>query len=371
MFTKTISAGLLALMASTVSAQTHSACKPTERDCPPAPALGKSLTIDYTKGADKSGFFKLADGTSLEYDGGKGAVFKIASDTDAPTLISNDYIFFGKLEIELQAAPGAGIVTSVVLQSDDLDEIDWEWLGGDNTQVQSNYFSKGDTTTYDRGGKHPVNNPIGTFHTYTIDWTKDYIKWIIDGNVVRELKYADAKGGATFPQTPCQVRIGTWVAGRKGAPQGTIEWAGGLADFSKAPFLGYYKSIKVTDGATGATKYVYGDRSGTYKSIIVKKDGDKDESSSASSTSSSSASSTSGSSTSTGSAQTTGTNSTTSVSTPAQTGTSSSGSSSGTTGTTAGAGGATGRPSAPSSAFTTVPNLFMVGAAAVLGFLVL
>lgn len=125
MFTKTISAGLLALMASTVSAQTHSACKPTERDCPPAPALGKSLTIDYTKGADKSGFFKLADGTSLEYDGGKGAVFKIASDTDAPTLISNDYIFFGKLEIELQAAPGAGIVTSVVLQSDDLDEIDW------------------------------------------------------------------------------------------------------------------------------------------------------------------------------------------------------------------------------------------------------
>ncbi|EJT77024.1 cell wall glucanosyltransferase [Gaeumannomyces tritici R3-111a-1] len=376
MFTsKTVSAGLLALLASTASAQTHSDCKPTEKDCPPAPALGKALTIDYAKGADKSGFFKMLDGTSLEYDGNKGAVFKIASEGNAPTLVAKDYIFFGKVEVELQAAPGVGIVTSVVLQSDDLDEIDWEWVGGDNTQVQTNYFSKGDTTTYDRGGKHPVNNPVGSFHKYTIDWTKDYIKWIVDGNVVRELKYADAKGGATFPQTPCQVRVGTWVAGRKDASPGTVEWAGGFANFADGPFNGYYKSIAVTDYATGATSYVYGDRSGTYKSIVVKKDGDKSENSSSSSSSSSKPSSTSSSSrssSSSSSAQTTGSNSTTSASTPSQTGSSSSGSSSGgASGTTAGAGAATSRVAAPSSGFATVPNLFMVGAAAVLGFLAL
>ncbi|KAL8392181.1 hypothetical protein RB595_002389 [Gaeumannomyces hyphopodioides] len=368
MFSKTVSAGLLALLASTASAQTHSDCKPTEKDCPPAPALGKAVTIDYTKGADKSGFFKQLDGTSLEYDGSKGAVFKIATEGNAPTLVANDYIFFGKVEVELQAAPGVGIVTSVVLQSDDLDEIDWEWVGGDNTQVQTNYFSKGDTTTYDRGGKHAVSNPVGQFHKYTIDWTKDYVKWIVDGNVVRELKYADAKGGATFPQTPCQVRVGTWVAGRKDASKGTVEWAGGYANFADGPFLGYYKSIAVTDYATGATSYVYGDRSGTYQSIIVKKDGDKNETSSSSS-SSSKPSSTSSSSSSTSSAQTTGKNSTTSASTPSQTGTGSS--SGGASGTTAASGGATSRPATPSSGFVTVPNLFMVGAAAVLGFLAL
>ena len=48
---------------------------------------------------------------------------------------------FGKVDIELQAAPGAGIVSSFVLQSDTLDEIDWEWLGADPDEVQSNYVS--------------------------------------------------------------------------------------------------------------------------------------------------------------------------------------------------------------------------------------
>jgi beta-glucanase (GH16 family) len=43
---------------------------------------------------------------------------------------------FGKVEVAMKAAPGAGIVSSVVLQSDTLDEIDWEWLGADPDEVQ-------------------------------------------------------------------------------------------------------------------------------------------------------------------------------------------------------------------------------------------
>lgn len=50
---------------------------------------------------------------------------------------------FGRVDIQLKAAPGAGIVSSFVLQSDTLDEIDWEWLGADPDEVQSNYFGKG------------------------------------------------------------------------------------------------------------------------------------------------------------------------------------------------------------------------------------
>lgn len=52
---------------------------------------------------------------------------------------------FGKVEVVLKAAPGAGIVSSFVMQSDDLDEIDWEWLGSDPDEVQSNFFGKGMT----------------------------------------------------------------------------------------------------------------------------------------------------------------------------------------------------------------------------------
>ena len=65
---------------------------------------------------------------------------------------------FGHVEFTIKAAPGTGIVSSAVLQSDCLDEIDWEWLGGDDAQVQSNYFGKGITVSYNRGAFHGAQN---------------------------------------------------------------------------------------------------------------------------------------------------------------------------------------------------------------------
>jgi len=275
MYSKILSASALVLAStSLVSAQTFSACTPVKGDkCPADPAFGGTVTVDFTKG--ESDVFELAGGTKLDYDPSKGAVFSISSDGNAPTITSKKYIFFGRVEIQVQAAFGAGIVTSAVLQSDCLDEIDWEWLGGDSKQVQTNYFAKGDTTTYDRGGFSAVSNPQTEFHTYTIDWTPEHVQWIIDGNVVRTLAYADAKGGSNFPQTPMQIKLGTWVAGRQGAPEGTVTWAGGYADYSKGPFIGYYKSITITDysnGAKGAKSYSYGDSSGTFGSIKISND---------------------------------------------------------------------------------------------------
>ena len=172
---------------------------------------------------------------------------------------------------------GKGIVTSFVLQSDDLDEIDWEWIGSDDAQVQTNFYSKGCTETYDRGGFSAVANPQSEFHTYTIKWTPTQLDWIIDGTAVRTLMNTGSTGCSGFPQSPMQIKLGTWVGGRKDAGEGTIEWAGGLTDFDEGPFLGYYKSIKIQDymggdGVTGpsdAAEYQYGDKSGTWQSIKV------------------------------------------------------------------------------------------------------
>ncbi|KAH7227196.1 concanavalin A-like lectin/glucanase domain-containing protein [Fusarium redolens] len=209
----------------------------------------------------------------IKYDK-KGAKFNIEEETNASTIATRKYIFFGRVDVELQAAPGQGIVTAIVLQSDTLDEIDWEWLGGDATQVQSNYFSKGDTTTYDRGDFHDVTEPLTTFHTYSIEWNKNVVQWIIDGNVIRTPKAADAKG---FPQSPMQIKLGTWCAGGSQTEQGTVEWAGGLTDLSKAPFNAYYKSVTIVDYAGGdgpvpksVNEYVYGDNWGSADSIKVK-----------------------------------------------------------------------------------------------------
>lgn len=298
MFSRLASTAAVMLAASSLtSAQTFSACNPTKKDgCPANPAIASKQTIDFTKG--ENDFFTPAIGTTVKYDPSLGAVFAINKETDAPTFTSTGYIFFGRVDVVARASVGTGVVTSFVLQSDDLDEIDWEWLGGDDTQVQTNYFSKGDTTTYDRGGFSGVGAPQSEFHTYTIDWTAEKLDWIIDGTVVRTLKYADAKGGAGYPQTPMQIKLGTWVAGRKDAPEGTVQWAGGYTDFTQAPFNGYYKSVTVQDymnGAKSAGSYVYGDRTGTYQSIKIEQgDGKSDgaQSSSAQSSATSSGAST-------------------------------------------------------------------------------
>lgn len=128
---------------------------------------------------------------------------------------------FGHVEYVIQAAPGTGIVSSAVLQSDDLDEIDWEWLGGDDNSVQTNYFGKGNTSTYNRAATYSALNNHDGFHTYAVDWTADHIVWQIDGTTVRTLtpETADAD---QYPQTPMMIKVGIWAGGDPSNPEGTI-----------------------------------------------------------------------------------------------------------------------------------------------------
>jgi Glycosyl hydrolases family 16 len=142
MYFSALSATTLALATVQLcSAQTFTSCDPTKKSessmlvkvvlaatsltlgvaCPPDKALGKTITIDFTQGASDQ--FSLADGTTLTY-GSNGAEFTMNKETDAPTITSNWYIFFGKVDVVMQAAPGTGIVSSFVMESDDLDEID-------------------------------------------------------------------------------------------------------------------------------------------------------------------------------------------------------------------------------------------------------
>lgn len=242
-------------------------------NCPSDPAFGaQKVDCDFTHGACNP--IKEADGTTIEY-GKDGAVFAIKKAGDAPTVESSNYIFFGHIDVDLKIAPGNCIVTSVVLQSDDLDEIDLEWLGGQPNKVQTNYFRRGDDGTYDRGRTHDVSDATGTFHTYSIDWTPDAIHWSIDGTVIRTVTKAEAD--PKFPQTPMRVKLGTWTPGPSASP-GTIQWAGNgnLADFSQSPFNAYYRSVSIVDYAGGSAatdksvkEYVYGDQSGSKDSIRV------------------------------------------------------------------------------------------------------
>lgn len=153
--------------------------------------------------------------------GSDGAVFTVSKQGDAPLIQSSWYIMFGHAEFVIKAAPGVGIVSSAVLQSDNLDEIDWEWLGGNDQKVQTNYFGKGNTGTYNRAATHdnPANHD--DFHTYTIDWTKSHVVWQIDGKTVRVLT-PDSAEANQFPQTPMMVKVGVWAGGDPSNSEGTI-----------------------------------------------------------------------------------------------------------------------------------------------------
>jgi hypothetical protein len=250
-----------ALLLTRSAAQTYSNCNPTLRsDCPPDSALSRHVDIDFSSSSDS--FTPQGNPT---YDS-NGVSFTVAKSGDSPQLTSKWYIMFGKVEVVMKAAPGAGIVSSVVLQSDDLDEIDWEWLGADSEQVQSNYFGKGQTTTYNRGAFHSDTGNQAGFKTYTIDWTADQVVWQIDGVTVRALQPANAQG--QYPQTPMQIKMGAWSGGDPANAPGTIQWARGPTDYSKGPFTMQVKSISVTDYSTG-TQYKYGDQSGTWQSIVA------------------------------------------------------------------------------------------------------
>lgn len=110
------------------------------------------------------------------------------------------------------------------MQSDDLDEIDWEWLGGDNAQVQTNYFGKGDTSSFSRGAYHENSGNHDDFHTFSIDWTSSQIVWSIDGKTVRVLTPETAETNQ-YPQSPMMVKVGVWAGGDPNNAKGTIgEW---------------------------------------------------------------------------------------------------------------------------------------------------
>ncbi|KAE8442692.1 hypothetical protein EG329_002937 [Mollisiaceae sp. DMI_Dod_QoI] len=244
-----------------VTAQTYSSCNPLySTGCPADTALGKAINVDFTKGSVNS----FSPAGTPTYDS-SGVHFTVAKSGDAPQLLSVFYIMFGKVQVTMKAAPGAGIVSTLVLQSDDLDEIDMEWLGADGTEVQTNYFGKGDVTTYNRGAFNPAPNNQNEFITYTVEWTAQQITWSVGGTVVRVLTPATADPNQ-YPQTPMQIKFGTWSGGDSSNPPGTIAWARGPTDYSQGPFTMTVQSIAVTDYSTG-TQYKYGDTSGSSGSI--------------------------------------------------------------------------------------------------------
>lgn len=249
-------------------AQTSSDCNPvvnTTIQCPVDPALATSHTWTFnTTDAPSTDLWTVTAGT-VDWTA-DGADFTINEKGDSPTIRSEFYIFGGRVEIWMKAASGQGIVSSVMMLSDDLDEIDNEFLGSDGTNVQTNYFGKGVGNTTWMTKETIDGGAFDDFHNYTVHWTNTSLEWWIDGTLKRTLTPAEANNTYSYPQTPMRVYVGPWAGGDPDNAQGTIEWAGGETDYTQGPFTMSVKSISVTDFGKGVS-YNYTDNSGDWDSI--------------------------------------------------------------------------------------------------------
>ncbi|KAF2424227.1 concanavalin A-like lectin/glucanase [Tothia fuscella] len=265
-----LTALLLAAVVPLIQAQTFTECDPLQKSCPADKAMGGKFTTSFGSGNTiPAGWHSVPCAGKIAYGQGGATAMTIGGKGDCPTIETDDYVLFGLFEVKMKAAPGQGVISSVVMQSDVRDEVDWEFIGGENFRVQSNYFGKADQTTFDRMVYVPIGDPQNQWHTYSVNWTSAAITWLVDGVAVRTLNYNDAKGGTRFPQTPMRLRIGSWVGGDPTLNgKGTVTWAGGEVDYSKAPFNMYIDSVNIVNYSP-ASQYRYKDNSGSWQSIEI------------------------------------------------------------------------------------------------------
>ncbi|MBL8471971.1 MAG: family 16 glycosylhydrolase [Rhodocyclaceae bacterium] len=149
---------------------------------------------------------------------------------------SNAVYGYGSVRGRLQAAAGAGLVTSLFTyvgpdSGHAHDEIDIEILGQDTTRVQFNFFAAGST-----GNEYVVDlgfDASAAMHDYAFAWSPTGIAWYVDG----VLRHTVSAASVTLPSIPGQVMVNLWaVDGSATAWAGTYDGTPALARYDYVGF---------------------------------------------------------------------------------------------------------------------------------------
>lgn len=155
-------------------------------------------------------------------------------------------IFYGRFEARVQFAPGEGVVSSYFLWKDgsssttSWNELDYEKTRA-SCQMQSNIWSGMGTQT-------PViasatADRCSAYHTYTFEWTPDYIAWFVDGTQLRRETGAVV---ADYTQNASQgmtIHFNVWVGNAS---------FGGVLDPSMLPMNEYIDWVQYSSYTNGA-----------------------------------------------------------------------------------------------------------------------
>lgn len=188
-------------------------------------------------------------------------------------LSSTHYVWYGKVSATLKTSHLQGVVTAFILFSNAQDEIDYEFIGSELEEAESNYYYQA-VLNYTNVVNTSVSDTYENYHTYEIDWSPEELTWSIDGNSFRTLKKADTYNESTesyhYPQSPSRVQVSLWPGGDSKNGIGTISWAGGAIDWDSDDIKdnGYYymllKNVSVECYEPPSNILIDGDQSYVY-----------------------------------------------------------------------------------------------------------
>lgn len=152
---------------------------------------------------------------------------------------SKQFYGYGRYEVSMKAIKNDGCVSSFFTytgpsDNNPWDEIDFEVLGKDTTQVQLNYYRNG-------VGGHEKMIDLGfdaseDFHTYAFEWHKNAIIWYVDGKEVFR------REGENLPCTKGKIMMNAWCG------KGVDAWLKAFND-ENIPLTAEYQWIKYTPSA--------------------------------------------------------------------------------------------------------------------------
>jgi endo-1,3-1,4-beta-glycanase ExoK len=129
---------------------------------------------------------------------------------------------YGRMEMRMRMIRGSGLVSTFFTYKNGSEvsgtaweELDVEVFGkGDAKSWQSNIITGNPRVTSEQ--VHPSETSLADgYHTYTLEWTPDYVSWALDGEVVRK-----TEGGQVSSLTnPESFRFNVWSSEATG-------WAG-------------------------------------------------------------------------------------------------------------------------------------------------
>ncbi|KAG9071029.1 hypothetical protein KI688_008572 [Linnemannia hyalina] len=149
------------------------------------------------------------------------------------TVSSTRWMLYGTVSARIKSGSlSGGIISSFIFRSSLTgDEIDYEWVGRDPTEVQSNYYWRTPANMdpkdidYSHSDRKDIGiHPAQEYQTYTIEWLPNSLTWFINGKVIRTLLRSEVNG-TKYPNTPSQIQFSIWDGGLSD-PE-TREWAGG------------------------------------------------------------------------------------------------------------------------------------------------